>query len=236
VQRGTTHHHLFAGAAAATTLVLCVGTATPALAGQKPHKVVKDPLASVRAKGHAGATSTVLTSDEQIALHDAGVYAGIALRDDRVAVMRATTKKTIANVVAAASRSVAVSGLQLTVITAAETHLAAGNAISDAIATLTDEATTAAANGDDTTDVTDALAAVSVDLESAQGDASTAVTDVMGLSATATAADLKSALGARGDDLATIDQDIADATDDLAAAQSSYDELISGDGGDPGDG
>ena len=77
--------------------------------------------------------------------------------------------------------------------------------------------------------MTDALDDVSVDLESAQGDEATAVDDVMTLSNAAAAADLKAAAAVALDDLATIDQDISDAQDDLALARAAYTDLSSAD-------
>ena len=180
-----------------------------------------------------------------LGLHDAGVLQGVALRDDRVAVARARNRKAIASAVAAGSRTLRVAGLELSVSLAAETHLAASSDINDAAATLSDDAATAAAAGDDTTDVTDALDNVSVDLESAQGDESTAVSDVMSLDNAATAPALAAAAAASVDDLATIDQDVSDATDDLSLAQDADDALSAGGGDttdptnggtDPGDG
>jgi hypothetical protein len=245
-------------------LALCCGTASPAIAA--PHKAAtheadthkakpKDPLAGARTKAirditvygkrlavvlKAGSASTLLSADELGSLHDAGVLQGVAQRDDRVAVMRAKGKKQIVAAVAAAARTVQVAGLELNVSVAAETHLAAGGDVSDAVATLTDDATTAAAAGDDTSDLTDALDDVAVDLESAQGDESSAVSDVMTLDNAATTAALKAAAANAGDDLALIDQDISDADDDLATAQSADDDLSSDDGSgdstDPGDG
>jgi hypothetical protein len=243
---------MITGAAAVTTLVLCFGSATPALAaGKTKAKPVKDPLASVRKKAladvtvygkrlsvvvKAGAVSAALSPDEVLALHDAGVLEGVALRDGRVAVTRAKTKKAIAAVVASAQRTVSVASLQLAVATSAEEHLAAGNQIADAAATLSGEATTAAAVGSDTTDVTDALDALSIDLESAQGDESTTVSDVMALDVSANATALKAAAVNAVSDLALIDQDISDATDDLATAQTAYDDLAAATGSGDGSG
>jgi hypothetical protein len=245
---------MITGAATVATLVVCLGSATPALAaGKTKAKPVKDPLASVRKKAladvtaygkrlsvvvKAGAVSTALSPDELLALHDAGVLEGVALRDDRVAVTRAKTKKAIAAVVASAVRTVSVASLQLAVTTSAEAHLAASNQIGDDAATLSDEATTAAAAGSDTTDVTDALNALSIELESAQGDESTTVSDVMALDVSANAAALKAAAVNAARDLGLIDQDISDATDDLATAQSAYDDLsaAAGSGDGSGDG
>ncbi|BEP14443.1 hypothetical protein acdb102_27540 [Acidothermaceae bacterium B102] len=239
-----------AGVTAPLVVALSCGSAAPALAASHTAKP-KDPLAAVRAKAladltvygkrlavvlKAGAGSTLLSADEVLGLHDAGVLQGVALRDDRVAVDRAKNKKAIAAAVAAGSRTLRVAGLELSVSLAAETHLAASSDISDAAATLSDDATTAAAAGDDTTDLTDALDNVSVDLESAQGDESTAVSDVMSLDNAATAPALAAAAAASVDDLATIDQDISDATDDLSLAQDADDALSGGDTTDPGDG
>lgn len=242
-------------------IALCCGTASPALA--TVHKATarstapKDPLASVRAKAlsdltvygkrlavtlKAGAVSTVLSSDEQLGLHDAGVLQGVSLRDDRVAVARARNKKVIAAAVASASRTLKVAALELSVSVAAETHLAAGDDVSDAADALSAQATSAADAGDDTSDLTDALDDVSVDLESAQGDEATAVSDVMSLDNDAAATDLTGAAAVSVADLATIDQDVSDAQDDLATAQGAYTDLSSSDNGDdngsddPGDG
>jgi hypothetical protein len=256
VRRSTAPGHrygrLVGGATALTTLALCCGSTTPALAAPKTttaHKVVKDPLAGARKKAladvtvygkrlsvvlHNGAVAAMLSSDDELSLHDEGVLQGVALRDDRVTVMRVKTGKALAAAVAAASRTVLVAGLELKVIAAAETHLAAGDPLEDAMATLSDEATTAAANGDDTTDLTDDLASLSTDLESAQGDESLAVSDVLELAPSASAAAVKAAAAAGVDDLAVIDQDISDANDDLALAQSDYDALGDDGGTDPG--
>jgi hypothetical protein len=254
VRRSTAQHaRTMTGAAALTTVVVCLGGVAPALAADKTAKlrVVKDPLASVRSKAlsdltvygkrlsvvlHAGAVSTLLSGDEVGSLHDAGVLEGVALRDDRVVVMRAKTKKAMTAAVSSAQRTVSVGSLRLLLATAAETHLAAGNAISDESVTLSDEATTAAANGSDTTSVTDALDAVTIDLESAQGDASIVVSDVLDLPAAATAAQLKAAVTTGNDDLALVDQDVSDATDDLATAQTAYDDLAPSDGTGDGTG
>jgi hypothetical protein len=251
VRRSTARHgRMITGASALTTLVVCLGSAGPALAAAKPKvQTAKDPLASVRKKAlndvtvygkrltvvlRVGAVSTLLSSDELLALHDAGVFEGVALRDDRVAVTRATTKNAIVAIVTSAQRTVAVAALQLTVATSAETHLAAGTSIGDDATTLSDEATTVAATGSDTTDLTDALDTLSIDLESAQGDESTTVSDVMTLDVAATAAALKTAATNAVSDLALVDQDISDATDDLAAAQTAYDALSAGDGSGDG--
>jgi hypothetical protein len=232
-------------------LALCCGTASPALAAShkaKPKTTApKDPLARVRAKAlrditvygkrltvslKAGAVSTLLSSDEALGLHDAGVLQGVSLRDDRVTVARAKNKKVIAAGVAAASRTVQVAALELSVSLAAETHLAAGKDISDAASALSDQATIAAAAGDDTSDLTDALDDVSIDLESAQGDEASAVSDVLTLSNDDSAAALMTAASASVDDLAIVDQDIAGAQDDMASAQAAYTDLSSGDDGD----
>ncbi|MDX6227967.1 MAG: hypothetical protein QOI76_1357 [Frankiales bacterium] len=244
---------MMTGTAALTAVAVCLGGATPAFAAgrAKPAKLkaVKDPLASLRSKAlsdltvygkrlsvvlHAGAVSTVLTDAEVGALHDAGVLEGVALRDDRVAVTRAKTKKALAAAVSSGQRTVSVASLQLLLTTAAETHLAAGNTIADAAATLSDEATTAAADGSDTTGITDALDAVTIDLESAQGDESIVVSDVLDLAANATVEQLKAAVTTGNDDVALVDQDVSDATTDLATAQAAFDDLppVDGSGGD----
>src|SRR3954469_22694125 len=99
-------------------VALCCGTSAPPFAAGHKAKP-KDPLAAVRAKAlrditvygkrlavtlSAGAGSTLLSTDERLALHDAGVLQGVALRDDRVAVARAKKRNVIAAAVAAASR------------------------------------------------------------------------------------------------------------------------------------
>ena len=246
----TSRRRLVAAAVAAPLVVaLTCGSAAPALAaGHKPQS--KDPLAAVRAKAladltvygkrlavvlNAGAGSALLSSDEVLGLHDAGVLQGVALRDDRVAVARARSRQAVAAAVAAGSRTLRVAALELSVSLAAETHLAPATDLSDAMAGLADDATTAAAAGDDTSDLTDALDDVAIDLESAQGDESSAVSDVMSLDNVATVAALAAAAADAVDDLATIDQDISDATDDLGTAQDAEDALSS-DGTDPGDG
>ena len=253
MRQGHTRSRL-AGAALAAPLAvaLCCASAGPALATGHAAKP-KDALAGVRAKAlgsitvygkrlaitlNAGSTSTTLSSDELLALHDAGVLQGVALRDDRVAVLRAKNKKAIAGAVAAASRTVQVASLELSVSLAAEAHLAAGNDIAVAASALAAQATTAAAAGEDTRDLTDDLDSVSVDLESAQGDESTAVSDVMALDNAAAAANLTAAAAASVDDLALIDQDISDAHDDLGLASGDYADLSPADPGndDPGSG
>jgi hypothetical protein len=246
------HGRMISGAAALTTLVVCLGSATPAMAsGKTKLKPLKDPLASARTKAladvtvygkrltlvlRAGAVSSTLSPDELLGLHDAGVLEGVAVRDDRVAVTRAKTKKAIAAAVSSAQRSVSVASLQLSVATAAEAHLAAGNPFGDDAATLSDDATTAAAAGADTTDVTSALDALAIDLESAQGDESTTFSDVLSLDADATSAALKAAAVSAVSDLSLVDQDISNANDDLAAAQTAYDGLSAGDGSGDGSG
>lgn len=247
MRRGTHPGRLITGAAALTTIVVLGAGTTPALAATK--KPAKDPLASVRTKAlsditvygkrltvvrHTGAASTVLTADDKLSLSDLGVLQGVSQRDDRIAVARARSRKAIAAAVSAAQRTVAVGSLELTVTTSAETRLAVGNPLTDDAATLTDEATDAAANGDDTTDLTEDLDNVTIDLESAQGDEATAVSDILTLGSAATAARLKAAASTASEDLDLIDQDISDATDDLAAAESAYDDLTSGT--DPGTG
>ncbi|MDX6244789.1 MAG: hypothetical protein QOE76_2512 [Frankiales bacterium] len=241
MRRSTARHgRMITGAAAFTTLVLCLGGAAPALAATTQVKPVKDPLASVRTKAltditaygkrlsvvlHPGASTAALSPDELFALHAAGVLEGVALRDDRVAVSRAKTRKAVLAAVSSAQRTLSVASLQLAVSTAAEAHLAADSQIGDDAATLSDQATTVAAAGADTTEVTDALAAVSADLESAQADESATVGDVLDLDAAASTAALKAAAATALSDLGVVDQDISDATDDLAAAQAAYDSL-----------
>ena len=231
------------GITAPLIVALTWGGAAPALAAGHRAKP-KDPLAAVRAKAlgdltvygkrlavvlKGGAGSTLLSPDEVLGLHDAGVLQGVALRDDRVAVARAKNNKAIAAAVAAGSSTLRVAGLELSVSLAAETHLAAANDISDAVATLSEDATTAAAAGDDASDLTNALDNVSIDLESAQGDEATAVSDVMSVDNAASAATLAAAAATSLDDLATIDQDISDATDDLSTAKDA-DNALSGGG------
>jgi hypothetical protein len=250
VQPSTSRARLRSAALTAPlVLAMCLGTASPALASGHKAKP-KDSLAKVRAKAlrditvygkrlavtlKAGATSAALSQDEVLGLHDAGVLQGVSLRDDRVSVARARNKQAIAAAVAGASRTVRVAALELSVSLAAEAHLAAGNSISDAATALTDQATTAAAAGQDTSDLTDDLDSLLVDLESAQGDESGAVSDVMTLSNSASAADLQAAAAASVSDLATVDQDIADAQNDLTLAQVACDSLSASDSADPGD-
>ena len=252
MRRSTARHgRMITGTAAMATLVVCLGSATPALATAGQQSKVRDPLAGARTKAlsdltvygrrlivvlRAGAASTALSADETLDLHDAGVFEGVALRDDRVAVSRARTKKAIATAVSSAQRTVAVASFQLAAAVSAEAHLAVGDPLGDDAATLTDEATTAAAGGADTTDVTNALDAVSIDLESAQGDEATTVSDAMTLTATASAAALKAAATTAVNDLALVDQDVSDATDDLATAQTAYDALPDAEGSGNGSG